>query len=343
MGAGVEAVIAPEPVPDEPAHPPRRAVDLVHENALRSARHHAVLSLAGTVVVAIALVWSGLRFGTSLWLFLGMLALAAAGFTAEWWQLRRRGPVAELPPEVRAVHTAALERHQAILAARPPRLTWGLLGCIGAATACQLFSRDSIAAAALVKPLVRQGEWWRLLSAAYLHGGPMHFWFNAASLRALGPLVEAYAPRLRLPLVWLVSALAGSLASYVLMPHATSLGASAGILGLVGYLWVMAQRRPHVMPPWFGRGLTVTIAINAFLGLVGFAFIDNAAHAGGTVAGALMGFATIPRTAPDETAVDGALTHGEDRYDIVDAVGALAACLVVLGAIFTIDRLLSSR
>ena len=319
----------------------RSAARLVYENELRSAAYHAAFAVGGVLLLLVACWWAGVRFGSGLVLIVGMLALAAGGFVHEWWTLRKRGPVPALDPAAVAAHQAAVARHQATLAARPARMTWGLLGCIGAASACQLLARgSSFDAAALVKPLAREGEWWRLVTAAYLHGGIWHFWLNMSSLRALGPLLEAYSPRTRLPLVWLVSALAGSVASLVFLPNATSVGASGGILGLAAYLWVLARRRPHVLPPWLGSGLTMTFLMNAFLGVFGYAVIDNAAHAGGAAAGALLGVVTIPRTTPNET--QGEMRERDPR-DALDAFGWLSACLVVLGAAFTIGKLLGTR
>ena len=321
----------------------RTALALIHENEVRSTRREAVFPTVLALFLGGVCVAYRVEFGSPFFLFFALAALWSAGLLYRWWRLRRRGPIPDAEAAqvlaAREAHDESVREHQAVLAARPPRLTWGLLGCIVAASAFQLVDRrSSFDDAALVKDATRAGEWWRLLTAAYLHGGIWHLWVNVASLRALGPLVEAYAPRSRLPLVWLVSALAGSVASLVLMPHTTSVGASGGIMGLVGYLWMMSRRRPHELPRWLGKGLTMTIGLNALLGVLGYGFIDNAAHAGGAIAGALIGVATIPRATPDTT--PDTVTPRDDTRDVVDALGWLSACVIVLGALLTISKLM---
>ena len=98
-------------------------------------------------------------------------------------------------------HAAWAERHQALRASRPPRMTYGLLGCITVASVLQFAAHGrSVEAAGIVKSAVRdQGQWWRLLTGTYLHAGLWHFWMNAGALEAFGADAEAYAPRLRLP------------------------------------------------------------------------------------------------------------------------------------------------
>ena len=325
---------------DDGLLPLPRSAEIIHENELRSARRQTIAATFVAVFMAVAWMRADSELGPGLLFLLGIALLWWGGSLYEWQALRRRGPYdPDAPSAQREAQQASLARHQALLAERPARLTWLLLGGIGVATVSQLFAdgvTSSIERAGLVKPLVREGEWWRLVTATYLHAGLVHFWFNAAAVRAFGPLVEAYAPRSRLPLVWLVSVLGGSVASLFLMPGTTSVGASGGVLGLVGYLWVMARRRPHELPPWLGSGLTATFAINAFIGIFGFAFIDNAAHAGGAAAGALLGYATIPRAA-------GEAGHAAAHRDVrgpLDLLGWLAAAAIVLGALLTIAKLL---
>lgn len=337
---------APEPAPQRQLTPELSPAfrELAWRHDVRKAQN-AIAGALGIALFIAVLYWlAEATPGSLLFYVLVLSVVGVAVYVHQWWKLRRRGPLSEADAirehAAREANASVVERHKAVLATRPTRLTWGLLGCIGAATACQLFAAGGagIERAALVKPLARQGEWWRLVSATYLHGGFMHFWFNATAIHALGPLVEAYAPRSRLPLVWLVSALGGSVASLLLMPNTTSVGASGGVLGLAGYLWVMARRRPHELPPWLGRGIALTLALNAVLGIVGYAFIDNAAHAGGAAAGALFGFVTIPRATDPATAA--APAHREESHRLLDPLGVLAAFAIWAGAFLTIGKLL---
>lgn len=153
----------------------------------------------------------------------------------------------------------------------------------------------SIDAAGLVKPqVVDAGQWWRLATGTVLHGHLMHLVFNLSAMAALGRMVEVTGGRARLAVVFLASALVGSLASLVYLPQATSVGASGGIVGLIGFGVVMGWRRRHVLPPGYTRSLVLSIVLIATIGLVGRTIIDNAAHAGGLIAGMACGWLLIP-------------------------------------------------
>lgn len=270
----------------------------------------------------------------------GLVLLWTADAVHAWWKLRRAGaaPPADSAAAERSAIAAerraradaqAAQRHAAVVAARPPRLSYVLLACVAVVSATQIGMVDaSIEAAGLIKPAARAGEWWRLLTATYLHGGLLHFWFNFAALRALAPLVETYAPRPRLPLVYLAAGIAGDYASLVLLPGQASVGASGAILGLVGYLLALSFRQPDAIPPFLRRGLLSTLGLTAAFGVFGFAFIDNAAHLGGTAAGALVGLLTIPRAGTPPR-----------RTPVLDALGWLAAAVLVAGAVLAVARI----
>jgi len=153
--------------------------------------------------------------------------------------------------------------------------------------------KQSIGAAGLVKDAVRQGEYIRLLTGTMLHGNMFHFWFNAMALLSLGTLVEALADRTFLMIVYLLSALAGSIASLLLLPNTTSVGASGALMGLIGFLVMLGYRRRANLPPGFLRSVLTSVFWIALLGAVAFDYIDNAAHAGGFICGLMMGVVLI--------------------------------------------------
>ncbi|HST63205.1 MAG TPA: rhomboid family intramembrane serine protease, partial [Longimicrobium sp.] len=166
---------------------------------------------------------------------------------------------------------------------------------IAAVGVVQLFALTaSIEAGALRRDAVAAGEWWRLLTAPMLHGGILHFWMNYAALENLGRTMETRGPRAWVPLVFLLAALAGGAASLALPPDVASVGASGGLMGMFGFLLVMAYRRKRDLPEGFLQGLLLNIGIIAVVGAVAYQFIDNAAHAGGLLAGVLMGLLAIP-------------------------------------------------
>jgi membrane associated rhomboid family serine protease len=188
-----------------------------------------------------------------------------------------------------------------------------------------------IIAAALVKPAVIGGQWWRLFTAALLHGSAMHLNGNMSALLVFGGLVEVYGGRRRVPLVFLLSALAGNIASTLFL-SATSLGASGGILGLAGYALVIAVRQSRDASGWMVSQVARPIAVVLVMGVLGFFFIDNAGHIGGLVAGLALGLFAVPRS-------EGALAPA--RVRLLDTSGAIAAVVLLIAAVGTVVRLLT--
>lgn len=307
------------------------------------ARRRALAWTAGLVAAAAA--WAtlaGARFDSFAFFGVALVLLWTVDAYTSWWKLRRAPAVATAGDPAAAEEAAlaqaaaaraeaeAARRHAAAVATRPPRLAYGLMALVAVVSATQLgVVEPSILAAGLVKPAARAGEWWRLLTGTYLHGGILHFWFNFGALRALAPLVEVYAPRTRLPLVYLLAGLAGSCLSLLLLPGGTSVGASGAILGLAGFLLVLSYRQPGALPPFLRRGLLSTLGLTAVLGVFGFQFIDNAGHVGGTAMGALVAFITVPREGRENPA-------GLER--LYDALGWLAAVVLVAGAVLALAR-----
>ena len=143
------------------------------------------------------------------------------------------------------------------------------------------------------------GQWWRLLTPMVLHGSVLHLLFNSWALYALGPAVEAAFGAWRFLAIYLLAGLAGSMASYLFNPDALSVGASGAIFGLLGALAARIYAARNVI----GRDATKMqfgqigsmIAINLFFGFIPGSNIDNSAHIGGLVVGALVGFVLAPR------------------------------------------------
>ena len=100
--------------------------------------------------------------------------------------------------------------------------------------------------------------------------------------------------RAHLAIVFLLSALGGGLLSLVLMPNGISVGASGGIVGLIGYLAVYAFRRSQFISPAFRKSLMINIGFILIYGLVLYQVIDNFGHIGGLITGAAYGFLQIP-------------------------------------------------
>ena len=142
----------------------------------------------------------------------------------------------------------------------------------------------SILGAGLVKPLVADGEWWRLLTACFLHGNIVHLMANLGALKVFGGVVETRTSWRHLYLVYLVSGLVGSVASQVFL-EAPSIGASGAVLGLVAFSFVVGYRDKADYQRDLVQDAGKALVLTGLLGLAMYRNIDNAAHAGGVVAG----------------------------------------------------------
>src|SRR5688572_24481912 len=99
----------------------------------------------------------------------------------------------------------------------------------------------------LAAPLVDQGDWWRLITAAFLHYGPIHLAMNMLGLWWFGGAVEQVLGRGRYLLLYLVSGLAGSAGALILSPNALTVGASGAIFGILGAAFVLDRQRTYVL------------------------------------------------------------------------------------------------
>lgn len=183
-----------------------------------------------------------------------------------------------------------------------PVVTWTLLAlAVGIGVSMFLLGQGSpwLELLALDKAAVSDGEYWRLLTPILVHGSVIHLAFNMYALWIIGPIVETLYGSPRYLFIFLACAAAGSAASYVVSPAPFSVGASGAIFGLFGMLLV-ADRVHKPALTRNARSLTmqigVLIGINLLIGL-SIPGIDNAAHVGGLVAGAWLGFVMVPRGA----------------------------------------------
>ena len=178
--------------------------------------------------------------------------------------------------------------------------------------------------------LGQQGEWFRLITPIFIHGGLIHIASNSYALWMVGPQVERLYGSARFVLIYLLCGVAGVAGSYIgsiLLkrdPSVPSVGASGAIFGLFGVLAVFGYKYRHELPAafrrGFGSGVLPVIAINL---LIGFSvpFIDNSAHIGGLICGALAAF-LIPYIAP-----------GKERISSTGLV-VLATCVAIVGFSF---------
>jgi membrane associated rhomboid family serine protease len=133
----------------------------------------------------------------------------------------------------------------------------------------------------LFGPFVRDGDWWRLITAAFLHYGPIHLFMNMLALYWFGTALEMRLGAARYLLLYLVSGLGGSAGALLLDPNEATVGASGAIFGILGAGFVLERQRDYV----FGGSALAVILINLV-----FTFsvpnISIGGHVGGLVAGA---------------------------------------------------------
>jgi len=151
-------------------------------------------------------------------------------------------------------------------------------------------------------------QWWRFVTPMFVHVNLIHIGVNMYSLWILGPYVEKIYGSAKFVVFWVLTGIAGVVASYLTVRPALagsgfgrflfkavdspSAGASGALFGLVGVLFVFGIKFRHELPEGFkrafGTGLIPVIMINLFIGFLGRSFIDNAAHLGGMLSGAAL-------------------------------------------------------
>jgi len=147
-----------------------------------------------------------------------------------------------------------------------------------------------------------RGEWWRLLTCVFVHGGLIHIAFNMWCLWDLGALSESLYGRWTFAAIYLISGLGASLGSVIWNPYVMSVGASGAIFGLAGAL-IAAFKLGEFSVPRSAlsgplRSLMVFVVFNLAFGAAS-GVTDNAAHIGGLITGLILG-AVIALLAPQQ-------------------------------------------
>ncbi|HET9614322.1 MAG TPA: rhomboid family intramembrane serine protease [Candidatus Limnocylindrales bacterium] len=223
--------------------------------------------------------------------------------------------------------------------------TYAILGITIAVSLAAAFASDGARiydALEMNKPLLADGQIWRLITVTLLHGDAgaenfgftlIHLGLNMYALYLVGPIVERlYGPG-RLVAFYLVAAVGGSLGTFAFGDAPLGTGASGAIFGLFGV--VFAATRLHLplldsqsrrMASQIGTLILINLVIGASQG-----FVDNAAHVGGLIAGALLAVAFMPGKVPTlrsmwQAGSDGQLAAG----GFLSTPTARALALVIL-------------
>lgn len=174
---------------------------------------------------------------------------------------------------------------------------------------------------ALYPPMVAvHDEWWRLLTSAFQHFGPLHLLLNMYMLWILGLAIERSIGHARFLALYLISGLGGSVAVMFYSQGALTAGASGAIFGMMGaYAIVAAALRLDI------KGIAILLALN-----VGVSFlvpgISLAAHLGGLVVGAVAAVAlvVVPRRLPARVGPAGRVATSWTGYAVVVVLVAVA-------------------
>jgi membrane associated rhomboid family serine protease len=172
----------------------------------------------------------------------------------------------------------------------------------------------------LAGPLVAAGDWYRIVSAGFLHANVLHIGFNMWALWILGQLMEPVLGRLRFALVYAVALLAGSLGVLIAEPNAYTVGASGAVFGLMGAA-AAAMRSRGINPMSTGIGTTIVLNLLITFTIPG---ISIGGHIGGLIGGFASGW--LFTDLPPKWSRNPALPIGAA---VVLGVALFGACLVV--------------
>ncbi|MBV4358616.1 rhomboid family intramembrane serine protease [Pinibacter aurantiacus] len=144
------------------------------------------------------------------------------------------------------------------------------------------------------RPFVADGQWWRLLTSTFLHGGLMHIVANMIGLVFVGLFLEPAIGTRRFAIFYIVTGIFASIASIWWHAATVSVGASGAIFGMYGVFLALLLKKvfPAALNKAFLTSTLIFVGFNLAMGFAGG--IDNAAHIGGLVSGFVIGLIIAP-------------------------------------------------
>lgn len=142
---------------------------------------------------------------------------------------------------------------------------------------------------AIVKPYIASGQWWRLLTASFIHIGFMHILFNMYFLYQLGPTFEMLYGSRNFLIMYLIAGVVGNLASFAFgSVNSVSAGASTSLYGIFGLaLGIMLNYKNDALLSNFGASFLSVIVINVIYSLIS-PNVGILGHLGGLVGGLIL-------------------------------------------------------
>jgi membrane associated rhomboid family serine protease len=171
-------------------------------------------------------------------------------------------------------------------------------------------------------PAIADGEWWRIVTGAFLHAGLIHIAFNMYLLWILGGALERYAGAARFLAIYFVALLWGSAGALVVSPDSRTVGASGAVFGLMAALFLLERQKGIAL---LGGSVGALLAINLV-----FTFVFPGVSIGGHVGGILGGLAAAFVLSGFGR---GHLAYGRVGAEGWAAIGALLVGAVVVGVL----------
>lgn len=180
--------------------------------------------------------------------------------------------------------TKVLQGRQAFASAFKPSLTYALIAVNVAVFLVTISKGDQsslIDFGANGFAVSERGEWYRIVTSAFLHWNIIHIAFNMLALWNIGPIVERSLGRLNFGVIYAASLMGGSAGALFVSPDAITAGASGAIYGLLGALIIIFRRRGINI---WQSGLGITLALNFFI-TVSLPNVSLGGHVGGLIGG----------------------------------------------------------
>lgn len=137
--------------------------------------------------------------------------------------------------------------------------------------------------------LIADGEYWRLITSMFIHGGFFHLLFNMFSLYVFGPELERIAGKLRFFTIYFISGFMGNVISYLIQPpNYASIGASGAIFGIFGAFAALVYYTRKTMPQL--KQIIMPIIIISIIMTFLQSDVNGTAHITGLVTGLIIGF-----------------------------------------------------
>ena len=194
-------------------------------------------------------------------------------------------------------------------------------------------------------PAVANGEWWRLITGAFLHLGLLHIGFNMYALWLFGPIIEQMYGHVEFAVIYLLCALGGNVLTILVAPDVPALGASGAIFGLFGLAFIVSRRRHLLLGPQ-ARAMLSRVGSLLVLNLIitfTLPFISWTGHVGGLAVGGLIGLLLAPANVPTMggmwRAPDGSLLTRRISPSLRASAYLMIAAVLVLGTYVAIQQL----